>query len=365
MEDITADFIFEESEAINANFEVNVTPKKLSELENDMGFITKDDIETPDVDLSNLATKTELANELILKQDKLIAGNNILIDNNVISAIGGGGSVDAYTKAETDNLLDKKQDKGDYAQKFELAAPLQYVYDGNIGSAYVFMGTDEITTDEVKATSIQLLKSGDIFTGEYSNFEPDKAWEVSVKSLVLNGSLSSTATLLSIRPTNGIAEINVNENSQVKFYCNFGSSAATNVTGATLSVNTPYDFRISYDGAGKTTLQYKQSSSTTWTTGATRTATLKANSGGSNYNYVRVGNEYTTFLLSNVEFISNNNVLFKHVTETTKYLDVAYDNTLKVVDGKLTTSTKILVTTEADYNALATKDTNTLYLIEE
>lgn len=41
------------------------------------------------------------------KQDKLIAGDNITIQGNVISA---SSSVDAYTKAETDALLDEKQD---------------------------------------------------------------------------------------------------------------------------------------------------------------------------------------------------------------------------------------------------------------
>ena len=351
MEDITADFIFAENENINANFEVNVTPKKLSELENDMGYVTKDEVVTPDIDLSNLATKTELQEGLDKKQPK----GNYLTEHQDISHLAT--KTETYTKEEVDSLLVGS------GVDFELTAPLQYVYDGNIGSAYVFMGTDEITTDEVKATSIQLLKSGDIFTGEYSNFEPDKAWEVSVKGLILNSLPNASITLLEIRPTGGVGSITINESNQVKFVCNFNN--VNSGTGATLVANVPYDFKISYDGAGKTLFQYKQSSSSTWITGLTYSATLKANSGGSNYNYVRVGNEYTTFLLSNVEFISNNNVLFKHVTETTKYLDVAYDNTLKVVDGKLTTSTKILVTTEADYNALATKDTNTLYLIEE
>jgi hypothetical protein len=41
------------------------------------------------------------------KQDKLIAGDNITIQGNVISA---SSSVDAYTKSETDALLDEKQD---------------------------------------------------------------------------------------------------------------------------------------------------------------------------------------------------------------------------------------------------------------
>jgi len=56
----------------------------------------------------NKADRTELT----AKQDVLTAGENITIVNNVISATGGGGGGggDAYTKAETDALLDEKQD---------------------------------------------------------------------------------------------------------------------------------------------------------------------------------------------------------------------------------------------------------------
>ncbi len=46
------------------------------------------------------------------KQDKLTAGDNITIVDGVISATGGG-TVDAYTKAETDTLLDAKVNKSD------------------------------------------------------------------------------------------------------------------------------------------------------------------------------------------------------------------------------------------------------------
>jgi hypothetical protein len=64
--------------------------------------------------VSNLATKTELE----AKQDKLVAGDNITISGNVISSTGGVS--DAYTKAETNNLLNTKQDKGNYALKSDI-----------------------------------------------------------------------------------------------------------------------------------------------------------------------------------------------------------------------------------------------------
>ena len=75
-------------------------------------YALKSDIVSTD----KFATKTELNS----KQDKLVAGDNITIINNVISATGGGGVIDAYTKAETNTLLNGKQDKGNYALKSEI-----------------------------------------------------------------------------------------------------------------------------------------------------------------------------------------------------------------------------------------------------
>lgn len=60
----------------------------------------------------NYALKSELPN-MSLYQEKLIAGANITISGNVISASGGGVEpVDAYTKSESDARF---QPKGDYA----------------------------------------------------------------------------------------------------------------------------------------------------------------------------------------------------------------------------------------------------------
>lgn len=58
-------------------------PSKTSQLENDSGFITEHQ------DISGLATKQEVAK----KQDKLTAGNNITITDNVISASGSGSEI--------------------------------------------------------------------------------------------------------------------------------------------------------------------------------------------------------------------------------------------------------------------------------
>ena len=59
-------------------------PSKVSELENDAGYLTEHQ------SLDARATKEALNDGLAAKQDKLTAGANITIENNVISASGSG-----------------------------------------------------------------------------------------------------------------------------------------------------------------------------------------------------------------------------------------------------------------------------------
>jgi len=73
-----------------------------------------------DTALAKKADTTTLTTELAKKQDTLKVNSNIFAGDNVnitqsasgaitISSTGGGGTVDAYTKAETDKFLNKKQ----------------------------------------------------------------------------------------------------------------------------------------------------------------------------------------------------------------------------------------------------------------
>ena len=91
---------------------IPTVPTKVSELQNDSNFITNSDIPTnvsyftndagyltEHQNLDAYATKTELATGLDGKQATLTAGANITIENNVISASGGGGEPAAYIKS--------------------------------------------------------------------------------------------------------------------------------------------------------------------------------------------------------------------------------------------------------------------------
>ena len=81
------------------------------------------------------------------KQDKLTAGNNITIEGNVISATGGGGETDAYTKAETDELLGEKADKFTTSAPLTISEKSDAEYDGTITNGTIsFDGVNSFTT---------------------------------------------------------------------------------------------------------------------------------------------------------------------------------------------------------------------------
>lgn len=64
MSDFIARFtLSEEQEPIKATFSMNLIPDKLSQLENDMNFVTKEEVNLPDVDFDKFATKDELADK--------------------------------------------------------------------------------------------------------------------------------------------------------------------------------------------------------------------------------------------------------------------------------------------------------------
>lgn len=72
-------------------------------------FANLSDLETMGSNIQNLTTELGLVkSELNNKQDKLIAGNNIIIEDNVISATGGG---DGTTVIQVDALPNVGKDK--------------------------------------------------------------------------------------------------------------------------------------------------------------------------------------------------------------------------------------------------------------
>lgn len=87
---------------------IPTVPTNVSAFTNDAGYLTQHQ------SLDNYYNKSQTDNLLAGKQGTLIPGANITIENNVISATGGGGGdadlTNYYTKSETDTLLDAKAD---------------------------------------------------------------------------------------------------------------------------------------------------------------------------------------------------------------------------------------------------------------
>lgn len=99
MSDFIARFTLEEQEPIKANFKINLTPSKVSQLENDLDFVRREEVNIPDVDFDKFATKDEVKN---LSEQKVDVSDfeNSIEDINV--------------------ALDEKQQKGDYALNSEV-----------------------------------------------------------------------------------------------------------------------------------------------------------------------------------------------------------------------------------------------------
>lgn len=111
---------------------------------------------------TDVYTKSETNTLLGQKQDTLVAGANITIQGNVISAAGGGTPVDAYTKAETDSLLADKADSDDVYTKTEADTLLNDKVDKVAGKG---LSTNDFTNaDKTKLDGIDMSTKQDVLS---------------------------------------------------------------------------------------------------------------------------------------------------------------------------------------------------------
>lgn len=109
-------------------------------------------------DADDVYTKQEVDEALAGKQDELVAGDNITIEGNVISATGGG-SGDSYTRAETDALLAEKADVDDVYTKSEVDTAL--AGKANANAVYTKGEVDEELADKQDViTDLATIRSG-------------------------------------------------------------------------------------------------------------------------------------------------------------------------------------------------------------
>ena len=100
MNELRAKFTLNKTEPIKAKFTLNLTPSKVSQLENDMNFVTKDEVNLPDVNFDDFVTETELDDKCYLTEHQDISH--------------------LASKVELTEGLETKQPKGDYALKSEI-----------------------------------------------------------------------------------------------------------------------------------------------------------------------------------------------------------------------------------------------------
>ena len=126
-------------------------PSKVSELENDAGYLTEHQ------SLDALATKEALNDGLAAKQDKLTAGANITIENNVISASGSGiGGTSNH--AELSNLDFAHSGHTGFASTEDIPRKLSQLENDSefITSASVPTKVSQLENDKNYATTSQI-----------------------------------------------------------------------------------------------------------------------------------------------------------------------------------------------------------------
>lgn len=126
-------------------------PSKVSELENDAGYLTQHQ------SLDALATKEALNNGLAAKQDKLTAGANITIENNVISASGSGiGGTSNHS--ELSNLDFAHSGHTGFASTEDIPTKLSQLQNDSqfITSASVPTKVSQLANDKNYATTSQI-----------------------------------------------------------------------------------------------------------------------------------------------------------------------------------------------------------------
>ena len=126
-------------------------PSKVSELENDSGYLTEHQ------SLDALATKEALNEGLAAKQDKLTAGANITIENNVISASGSGiGGTSNH--AELSNLDFAHSGHTGFASTEDIPTKLSQLENDSefITSASIPTKVSQLANDKSYATTSQI-----------------------------------------------------------------------------------------------------------------------------------------------------------------------------------------------------------------
>lgn len=170
------------------------------------GVVLKEMVDAK-ADASDVYTKQEVDEALAGKQDELVAGDNITIEGNVISATGGG-SGDSYTRAETDALLAEKADADDVYTKSEVDTALAGKADK--ADTYTKQDVDEALAEKADVSDIptktsDLQNDSGFVTGQEVSQTYETKSDATAKETALQTAINAKQDILTFDnvPTNG------------------------------------------------------------------------------------------------------------------------------------------------------------------
>lgn len=279
----------------------------------------------------------------------------------------GGDFSDYYNKVETDELLGKKQDS------FEAQAPI--IISNGIGKIYTSAGTEYEGTIVNQSLYLFQYPSQNSIPGVDTT---DKSWELRYDNVFIKEATQSFISIMTVYP-------GVNADRSVSIFFSTNDNllhAESTLTGslasatATIAYGEYYDFRITHNGNNTTLVQYKLSSDINWIT--ILTSSMDLSKRGFKVELRVSGNSSIIGDLKGVTFTNDGIILFERTIDE---LGLSIGSGLAIQDGNLVNtnptpvdvSTKVTgdgvstikALTQAEYDALATKDANTFYVIVE
>ena len=299
----------------------NDIPTNVSQLTNDSGYITLNEV--PKVDLSGYALKSEIP-DISVKQDKLTAGNGISITDNVISLDYEYDLFEVVPSLPTENINDNKiylvyQSDGEGNNLY-----IEYIYASGhweeLGKFKANVDLSGYATEEW-VNSQGFLKEHQDISNLATKAELNTKQDVINDLETIRSGAAKGATALQSVPSGYATEEWVNGQGFLKEHQDISNLATKEELNAKQDVISDLDTIRSGAAKGSTALQSVPS------TYALKTDILSA----------KTDTRYTTYDVQNPVLSGNTIVLQNEVTDSRKYHTLGYDKIATTIGfGNLT-----------------------------
>ena len=315
----------------------NDIPTNVSELTNDSGYITLNEV--PKVDLSGYALKSEIP-DISVKQDKLTAGNGISITDNVISLDYEYDLFEVVQSLPTENISDNKVYLLLDSNGSEENTYVEYLY---VNGQWEELGKFKVNIDlsgyatEEWVNSQGFLKEHQDISNLATKTELNTKQDVISDLDTIRSGASLGATALQEVPSEYATEQWVNSQGFLKKHQDISNLATKEELNAKQDTINDLDTIRSGAAKGATALQEVPS------TYAKKTDILSA----------KTDTRYTTFEVQNPILSGNTIVLQNEVTDSRKYHTLGFD---KTITASVPVQKYINIT--RNYNGVPSMDTN-------